>query len=51
VATLRDGWLKEGDGWLKEGDGWLSKSREMGGNLEWWVAKQGDEWLRIEMDG
>jgi hypothetical protein len=49
VATRRDGWLKEGDGWLKEGDGWLS--REMGGNLEWWVAKQGDGWLRIETDG
>ncbi len=49
MATQRDGWLKEGDEWLKEGGGWLS--REMGGNLEWWVAKQGDGWLRIETDG
>ncbi len=34
---------------LKEGDGWLG--REMGGNLEWWVAKQGVGWLSSVMSG
>ncbi len=42
MATQRDEWLKEGDGWL---------SREMGGNLERWVAKQVDGWLIRETGG
>jgi hypothetical protein len=33
----------------KEGDGWLT--REIGGYVGRWTAKQGEQWVSRDMDG